>query len=67
MTQIEQVITVLKSQPLTQMQANALGISRLAARINYLRNRGVAIHSEQIAVKKANGKMARVAVYSMAG
>lgn len=67
MTQIEQVITVLKSQPLTQMQANALGISRLAARIRDIRNRGIAIRSEQIAVKKANGKMARVAVYSMEG
>lgn len=65
MTQNEQVISVLKTRPLTQMQANELGIGRLAARVKDLRNQGVSIHSEKVAVFKANGKLAHVAVYSM--
>lgn len=65
MTQNEQVIDVLKTRPLTQMQANELGIGRLAARINELRDMGFNIQSDKVAVYKANGKIAHIAVYQM--
>ena len=65
MTQNEQIKNILKLRPLTQFEAFQLGIGRLAARINELRAEGLAISSEQVSVFKANGKLARVAKYSI--
>lgn len=65
MTQNEQIKNILKIRPLTQLEAFQLGIGRLAARIQELRAEGLPISSEQVCVHKANGKLARIAKYSM--
>lgn len=54
MTQAEQVLDILKKQPLTSMQAiKKLGCLRLASRINELRDMGY--HIETVMINK-NGK-----------
>ena len=65
MTQNEQIKNILKQRPLTQLEAFQLGIGRIAARIKELRDEGLSISAEKICVCKANGKLARVAKYSM--
>lgn len=68
MTQTEMVLVYMaRHGSITQYQANELGIGRLAARIADLKKRGHIINSEMIAVKKKNGKTAKVACYSIGG
>lgn len=68
MTQTEMVLVyIARHGSITQYQANELGIGRLAARVADLKKQGHDIKSEMIAVRKANGKTAHVACYSLGG
>lgn len=68
MTQTEMVLVYMaRHGSITQYQANELGIGRLAARVADLKKQGHDIKSEMIAVRKANGKTAQVACYSIGG
>ena len=68
MTQAEMVLVyIARHGSITQYQANELGIGRLAARVADLKKQGHDIKSEMIAVRKANGKTAQVACYSLGG
>lgn len=65
-TQYQQVQDWLKREPLTAMQAQIhLGVARLAARINELREDGFPVQSEMIEVQDRYGRVKRVAKYSM--
>ena len=58
MTQNEQILSLLKRGPLTQLEAlDKVGTTRLAARINDLRELGHIIHTEP--VTKGNKTYAR--------
>jgi hypothetical protein len=53
---------------ITALEADdALGVRRLAARVNDLRDQGYDITSEMVTVTNRRGEQCRVARYSMAG
>ncbi len=53
-------------KPLTAKEAlDRFGCFRLAARINDLTNAGHVIHAKQIRVRNRDGKLCRIAEYSM--
>jgi hypothetical protein len=64
MTQTERLHEWLKERPIDPMTAwDRLGIYRLAARVNDLRNRGVNITSDTYQIKNRFGETVKVARY----
>lgn len=64
MTQTERLHQWLKNNPIDPMTAwTELGIYRLSARINDLRNQGISIESGKKRVKNRFGEVCTVATY----
>ena len=66
-TQCDEILAHLESgKPITQREALSLyGVARLGARIWELSRQGHSIRRELVEVKKRNGKITRVASYTL--
>lgn len=68
MSQATQVIKYIRENgSITTTQAFELGITRLASRVHELREHGVPVEREMIAVQNRHGETCRVARYTIPG